>query len=216
MTETSGVLPHLYLSSKKISPVEVELPPTGIAPNTVCVSSTEGTAGRQDPVEAPSHEESGERSAELEGLGAAGLLARGGAEDVASQVAGALPAAIEPPNFGGSSGTEGGSDKHQLPEGQQDSGSGFSRGYSVASSTPSTSGASSRDLGERDYGHQLQVAVTPDGRAMTGKCLTYQDGRGGTLATDFFVDDLHYSSANPNYHRNMRRHGICGGGCTVT
>lgn len=86
MTETSGVLPHLYLSSKKISPVEVELPPTGIAPNTVCVSSTEGTAGRQDPVEAPSHEESGERSAELEGLGAAGSLARGGdSEDVASQ-----------------------------------------------------------------------------------------------------------------------------------
>lgn len=32
----------------------------------------------------------------------------------------------------------------------------------------------------------------------TGRCLTYEDGRGGTLAKNFFCDQIHYSPANPS------------------
>ncbi|CAM9151236.1 unnamed protein product, partial [Ectocarpus sp. 4 AP-2014] len=94
-----------------------------------------------------------------------------------------LPDAVESPDVvvraeGASYGNE------QQPV-DQEPGSALSNAISVASS-PSRSTSEASPSEEECYTHQLNVAVTPDGKIITGKCLTYEDGRGGILASNFF------------------------------
>ncbi|CAM9749637.1 unnamed protein product, partial [Ectocarpus sp. 8 AP-2014] len=147
------------------------------------------------------------QAAPREGTGAGQNLAGTLATDQESARAGDVAVRAEETSYG----------NEQQPV-DQEPGSALWNAFSVASS-PSRSTSEASPSEEEYYTHQLNVAVTPDGKTITGKCLTYEDGRGGILASNFFEEKLHYSTANPSYRKMKRgRFRLFSGEdcCTVT